>query len=180
MMVNENQETEITQEFNETTDAETAEETNTETAETDTDKLQGELEKEKEKFLRLAAEFDNFRKRTANEKTQMYTNASAEVITELLPILDNFERSVSAESSDTGYKDGVIMIFNQFNNVLTKLGVEEIPALGEEFDPRIHNAVKQQASEKYSDNTVCCVFQKGYKYKDKIIRHSMVAVTDNS
>lgn len=179
MAVNENQETEIIHENYENNE-EIPEDSEEITEETELEKLQEELGKEKDKYLRLAAEFDNFRKRTANEKTQMYTNAAAEVITELLPILDNFERSANAESSDAGYKDGVIMIFNQFNNVLTKLGVEEIPALGEEFDPKFHNAVKQQPSEEYSDNTVCCVFQKGYKYKDKIIRHSMVAVTDNS
>ncbi len=135
------------------------------------------LEAERERYLRLYAEFDNFRKRTAKEKIESYSEATARCIEQLLPVVDNFERAMEAPCSDAQYQSGMEMIFGQMKNFLEKLGVTEIESLGAEFDPNIHNAIKQsEATEEYPEGTVCEVFQKGYMLKDKLIRPAMVAV----
>lgn len=135
------------------------------------------LEQERERYLRLFAEFDNFRKRTAKEKLEAYTDATARCIEQLLPVVDNFERAVDASCTDEQYHSGMVMILGQLRNFLEKSGVTEIESLGAEFDPNIHNAIKQtEASEEFPENTVCEVFQKGYMLKDRLIRPAMVAV----
>ncbi|MBQ4466064.1 MAG: nucleotide exchange factor GrpE [Oscillospiraceae bacterium] len=135
------------------------------------------IEAEKERYLRLYAEFDNFRKRTAKEKIEAYGDATARCIEQLLPVLDNFERAMEAPCSDEAYQSGMEMIFGQMKNFLEKLGVTEIESLGAEFDPNVHNAIKQgEATEEYPEGTVCEVFQKGYMLKEKLIRPAMVAV----
>ena len=135
------------------------------------------LEQERERYLRLFAEFDNFRKRTAKEKLEAYTDATARCIGELLPVVDNFERAVDAPCTDEQYHSGMVMILTQLRNFLEKAGVTEIEALGAEFDPNIHNAIKQtEATEEFPENTVSEVFQKGYMLKDRLIRPAMVAV----
>jgi molecular chaperone GrpE len=141
-------------------------------------KMQRALEAEKDKYLRLYAEFDNFRKRTVKEKTEMYTNATADTVSELLPVLDSFERAALADCTDETYKKGVVMLFEQFKNTFAKIGIEEINALGEDFDPNFHNAIKNIETDEYESGKVCQVFQKGYKLKDKLIRPAMVAVVE--
>jgi molecular chaperone GrpE len=136
------------------------------------------LAEEKDKYLRLFAEYDNYRKRTSKEKTEAYGDSAAKTIAEILPALDNFERALDAETSDEKYKEGIVMIFNQLQDILRKLGVTEIEALNQPFDPNIHSAIKQVDDENFGENTVCQVFQKGYKLGDRIIRHSMVAVAN--
>ena len=135
------------------------------------------LEQERERYLRLFAEFDNFRKRTAKEKLEAYSDATARCIGELLPVVDNFERAVEAPCTDEQYHSGMVMILTQLRNFLEKAGVTELEALGAEFDPNIHHAIKQsEATEEFPENTVCEVFQKGYMLKDRLIRPAMVAV----
>ncbi len=135
------------------------------------------IEAERERYLRLYAEFDNFRKRTAKEKLEAYGDATARCIEQLLPVLDNFERAMEAPCSDAQYQSGMEMIFGQMKNFLEKLGVTEIESLGAEFDPKVHNAIKQgEATEEFPEGTVCEVFQKGYKIQDKLIRPAMVSV----
>jgi molecular chaperone GrpE len=137
------------------------------------------VEAERERYLRRYAEFDNFRKRTAREKTEVYGDATARCIEQLLPVVDNFERAMEAPCSDAQYQSGMEMIFGQMKNFLEKLGVTEVESLGAEFDPNVHNAIKQgEATEEFPEGTVCEVFQKGYMLKDKMIRPAMVAVAN--
>lgn len=136
------------------------------------------LADEKDKYLRLYAEYDNYRKRTSKEKIEAYGDAAAKTIAEILPAIDNFERALEAETSDEAYKNGIKMIFTQLQDILKKIGVTEIEALNQPFDPKIHSAIKQIDDENFGENTVCQVFQKGYRLGDRIIRHSMVAVAN--
>lgn len=145
-------------------------------------KLKEAEEKAKEsfdKYLRQVAEFDNYRKRTTAEKAAMYSNGVRDTVEKLLPVVDNFERAVnSATDTEDPLYTGVLMILKQLRDVLTELGVEEIPAEGEPFDPNYHNAVMHIDDENCDDNVVVEVFQKGYKLGDKVIRHSMVKVAN--
>jgi molecular chaperone GrpE len=132
-----------------------------------------------DKYLRQVAEFENYRKRTTAEKSSMYSNGVRDTVEKLLPVLDNFERAInSTEDKDNTLYVGVEMILKQFNEMLTALGVEEIPAEGEPFDPNLHNAVMHIEDDKCDTNVVVEVFQKGYKMGDKVIRHSMVKVAN--
>lgn len=140
------------------------------------DEIESALEETKDKYLRLMAEYDNYRKRTAKEKTETYNNAVSDSITEILPVIDTFEMALKTECSDESFKTGVEKIYNMFRKSLEKLGVTEIEALGKEFDPNLHNAIKQVEETDYAENYVCEVFQKGYRLGKKVIRHSMVAV----
>ena len=139
--------------------------------------LEKELQNEKDKYMRLFAEFDNFRKRTSKEKTEAYGDATAKTICELLPIIDNFDRALDTPCLDENFKKGIEMIFTQMKDIFAKIGVTEIDALHKPFDPNLHNAIKQAESDELEADTVCEVFQKGYKLGDRIIRHSMVSVT---
>ena len=138
--------------------------------------LEDALAEANDKYVRLYAEYDNYRKRTAKEKTETYQNASAQCIEKLLPVLDSFERSLEAECADENFKNGMSMIYNQLKNFMTQMNVTEIEALGAEFDPNIHNAIQQQDGTDYASNHVCAVFQKGYMLGDKLVRPAMVAV----
>ena len=142
------------------------------------EELEKQLNDANDKYLRLCAEYDNYRKRTTKEKTEAYGDATARCIADILPILDSFERAIDAECTDEYFKDGMKMIYNQFLEALKKIGVEEMDAMGKEFDPNIHNAIKQTESEDFSENTVCEVFQKGYTLGDRVIRHAVVAVAN--
>ncbi|MCI6581057.1 MAG: nucleotide exchange factor GrpE [Oscillospiraceae bacterium] len=159
---------------------ETTEEVSEETAEASAEDriaaLEAELKNEKDKYMRLFAEFDNFRKRTAKEKTEAYGDSAAKTIAEILPALDNFDRALDTPCSDENFKKGIEMIFTQLTDIFGKLGVTEIEALGQPFNPNLHNAIKQVESEDGESDVICEVFQKGYKLGDRIIRHSMVAV----
>ncbi|MDO5558825.1 MAG: nucleotide exchange factor GrpE [Oscillospiraceae bacterium] len=141
------------------------------------EELNSQIKAEQDKYMRLFAEFDNFRKRTSKEKTEAYGDATAKTIGELLPALDNFERALGTPCSDENFKKGIDMIFSQLTGILEKLGVSEIEALNKPFDPQYHNAIKQAESDELDSDTVCEVFQKGYKLGDRIIRHAMVSVT---
>lgn len=133
---------------------------------------------DKDKYLRLLAEYDNFRKRSIQEKLNAFSDATAKAALEVISVIDNFERAMAAECSDENYKKGVEMIYGQFLEVIKKLGVEEIDALGKEFDPNLHNAVSQVEDESFGENTVSQVYQKGYKLGDKVIRCAMVVVAN--
>lgn len=135
--------------------------------------LKEEMAKEKDTYLRLCAEYDNFRKRTAKEKTEIYSNASAKVIEQILPVIDNFERAIS-QSDDQGFN----MIYTQFCEVLTKIGVTEMKAQGEKFDPSLHIAVMHIDDDSFEDNTVVEVFQKGYVLSEKVVRPACVKVAN--
>ncbi len=142
------------------------------------EELTKQLDSANDKYLRLCAEYDNYRKRTAKEKTEAYGNATAKCVGDILPVLDSFERAIEAECTDEAFKNGMQMIYNQFIEELKKIGVEEMEALGKEFDPNIHNAIKQVEDENFGENTVCEVFQKGYTLGDRVIRHAVVAVAN--
>lgn len=169
-------ETNETAEDAEETTEEVPEETAEASAEDRIAALEAELKNEKDKYMRLFAEFDNFRKRTAKEKTEAYGDSAAKTIAEILPALDNFDRALDTPCSDENFKKGIEMIFTQITDILGKLGVTEIEALGQPFNPNLHNAIKQVESEDGESDVICEVFQKGYKLGDRIIRHSMVAV----
>jgi len=138
--------------------------------------LEESLHEVNDKYIRLFAEYDNFRKRTAKEKTGIYQDASVQCIDKLLPVIDSFERSLEADCSDENFKNGMQMIWVQMKDFLTKMNVTEIEALGAEFDPNVHNAIQQLDGTDYASNHVCQVFQKGYMLGDKLIRPAMVAV----
>ena len=142
------------------------------------EKLTKELDEQKDKYMRLAAEYDNFRKRSAKERLDISATTIGNTVSEILPVFDNFERALNAETTDEKYKSGVEMIFNQFGEALKKLGVEIIDPLGETFDPNIANAVNQIEDDNLGENEVAEVFQKGYKIGDKIIRYAMVVVAN--
>ncbi|MCF0137784.1 MAG: nucleotide exchange factor GrpE [Oscillospiraceae bacterium] len=142
------------------------------------DAVEKAVSEEKDKYLRLAAEYDNFRRRTQKEKESLYGDIKADVLTKFLPVYDNLERALKQETADEAYFKGVEMIMNQFNATLEKLGVTEIEALGEKFDPEKHNAVMHIEDESFGENEVVEVFQKGFKYNDKVIRFAMVKVAN--
>ncbi|MBN2222969.1 MAG: nucleotide exchange factor GrpE [Vallitaleaceae bacterium] len=134
-----------------------------------------------DKYQRTMAEFDNFRKRTMKEKAQMFENGAKEVLEKLLPVVDNFERAMehmSQEDKELPVAQGISLIYKQMMSVLADLGVEEIPAHLQEFNPDLHHAVSHEENEEYDENLVVEVFQKGYKYKDSVIRYSMVKVAN--
>lgn len=142
------------------------------------DKLRAELDEQKDKYLRVVAEYDNFRKRTAKERLDLISTSKADAITQLLPVVDNFERALSASTQDETYKTGIEMIMKQLKEVLKSLGIEEINPLGEKFDPNVANAVNQIEDENLGDNEVAQVFQKGYRIGDKVLRYAMVVVAN--
>jgi molecular chaperone GrpE len=140
-------------------------------------KLQEELDMTKDRLLRLTAEYDNYRKRTAKEKEGIYSDAYVDVLKEIVPILDNLERAIVADGSIEDLKKGIEMTIKGCQDSFTKLGVEEIDASGE-FNPNVHNAVMHVEDENLDKNVIAEVFQKGYKKDDKIIRHTMVKVAN--
>ena len=140
--------------------------------------LEKELADEKEKYLRLDAEYYNYRTRSLKEKQDAYDNALTKAVTEVLSVINNFERALTAECADANFKKGVEMIFRQYTAILEKLGVKEIEAEGKPFDPNFHNAVSQITDENLGENTVAAVLQKGYIMGNKVIRHAMVTVAN--
>ncbi|WP_416197742.1 MAG: Protein GrpE [Sporanaerobacter sp.] len=136
-----------------------------------------EIEELNNRFLRLQADFVNFKTRVEKEKESIYSYASEDILNSMLPILDNFERALSSSTDvEDGFYKGMEMIYNQLIKVLSENGLEEIEALHEKFDPNYHHAVFQEESDEYEEGTIIEVFQKGYKLKDKVIRPSMVKV----
>ena len=131
-----------------------------------------------DRYLRLAAEYDNYRKRTAKEKEALWSTAKADTVAAFLPVYDNLERAIKQETADEAYKKGVEMTMNQLKEVFAKLGIEEIPALGEQFDPNLHNAVMHIDDENLGENVVAQVFQAGFRCGEKVIRFAMVQVAN--
>ena len=134
-----------------------------------------------DKVKRQLAEFENFRNRSEKEKTQMFDMGAKNVLEKILPVVDNFERGLATpivDEADQPFADGMQMIYKQLTKVLEDEGVTVIEAQGKEFDPMLHNAVMQQPSEEYESGIVIQELQKGYKYKDKVLRHSMVMVAE--
>ena len=133
---------------------------------------------ETDRYLRLAAEYDNYRKRSAKEREAIFTDVKTDTVAKFLPVYDNLVRALAQETADEAYKKGVEMIMNQFMDVMTKLGVTEIEAVGKEFDPEIHNAVMHVDDESLGENIVAEEFQKGFKLGEKVIRFSVVKVAN--
>ena len=133
---------------------------------------------EHDSYLRLAADYDNFRKRTAKEKEQSYTNGKADAVEKLLPVYDNLERALNQETADAAFKKGVEMTMTELVRILNGLGVEIFGAPGDSFDPTLHNAVMHTEDPDTPENTVTQVFQKGFKIGDKIVRFAMVQVAN--
>lgn len=130
---------------------------------------------------RAIAEFDNYKKRTSKEKSSLYSEAVTDVVSEFLPVLDNIERATQVSEGDTDnvlLREGVELVYRQFKDIMNKLGVEEIKCVGENFDPKLHNAVMHIEDDSYAENIVVEEFQKGYILKEKVIRHSMVKVVN--
>ena len=133
---------------------------------------------EHDQFLRLAAEFDNFRKRTIKEKEASYGNGKADAVAKLLPVYDNLERALNQPTEDAAYKKGVEMTMNELVKIFTGLGVEIFGEVGQTFDPELHNAVMHIESEELGENTIAAVFQKGFKIGEKVVRFAMVQVAN--
>ena len=133
---------------------------------------------ERDAHLRVAAEFDNFRKRTIKEKEASYGNGKADAVAKMLPVYDNLERALHQETTDAAYKKGVEMTMNELVKVFTALGVEIFGNVGDEFDPNLHNAVMHIENEELGENTIAAVFQKGFKIGDKVVRFAMVQVAN--
>ncbi len=167
---------EAVEEVTEAAEAETADEAVEQTPE---EKLQAEVDILKDKMMRHAAEFDNFKKRTAKEREDLFAFAVCDTVEKFLPVKDNLERAVSAaEGTDGGMLEGVTMILKQLDDIFSALGVEKIKTVGEEFNPELHNAVMHEESEEYGDNTVSEELMSGFTCKGKVVRHAMVKVAN--
>lgn len=184
------------EEINDTAEEETVEEAEEAVAEEpETEKEKGSFFKKKEKkdkkdekieeltdrVRRQMAEFDNFRKRTEKEKTQMFETGAKSIVEKILPVVDNFERGLAAvteEEKGTPFVEGMEKIYKQMMTVLEEAGVKPIEAVGQEFDPNLHNAVMHVEDEEIGENIIAEEFQKGYTYRDSVVRHSMVKVAN--
>lgn len=180
--ININQDTEQTAENTDetTADTEAVEEQSNAEEKTELEKAEESIANLSDRLMRTAAEFDNFKKRSAKEKDELYGNAVCDTAAKLLPVLDNLERAVASaeENSDiAAMLEGLSMIKKQFEDALSQIGIAPIPSVGEKFDPELHNAVMTEDSDK-EENTVLEEFMKGYSYKNKIVRHSMVKVSN--
>ena len=139
-------------------------------------KLEAQCADYLDKYQRCFAEFDNFRKRTIKEKASMYDDGVRSTVEKLLPVVDNLERAVAVEcenNAENSFYKGVAMTLKQFQEILTSMGVEQIKALGETFNPNLHAAVAHEDNEEYGENVIMLEMQKGYQYKDKVIRHNI-------
>ena len=133
---------------------------------------------EHDAHLRLAAEYDNFRKRTIKEKEASYGNGKADAVAKMLPVYDNLERALNQETTDTAFKKGVEMTMAELVKIFTALGVEIFGNVGDQFDPNLHNAVMHIENEELPENSIAAVFQKGFKIGDKVVRFAMVQVAN--
>ena len=146
--------------------------------ESELEKAQKALAQEHDQYLRLAAEYDNFRKRSRKEKEALYTDVKAETAAKFLPVFDDLERALANETADEAYKKGVELIMAEFRKIMTGLGVEEFGEAGEAFDPNAHNAVMHVENEELGENVIAQVFQKGFRIGEKVIRHAVVQVAN--
>lgn len=157
------------------------EETDDKVANREQQKLKDQIAELNDKVVRQMAEFDNFRKRSEKEKQQMFETGAKSVIEKILPIVDNFERGIAAlsdEEKDGQFAQGVVMVYKQLMDELEKMEVKPIEAVGKEFDPNLHNAVMHIEDENLGENTIAQELQKGYTYRDQVVRHSMVQVAN--
>ena len=173
----------IEKELNETIEEEIVEETAQPEAEAveetvEVNPFEEKYNAEHDAHLRLAAEYDNFRKRTIKEKDAAYGNGKADAVAKLLPVYDNLERALNQACTDEAFKKGVEMTMNELVNILTGLGVEIFGNVGDEFDPNIHNAVMHTENPDLGENTISMVFQKGFKIGEKVVRFAMVQVAN--
>ena len=185
---NENLETEHTEADNgetsagtENQEAETKENEVKEAKDAKKDPKDAQIEELQDRLKRQMAEFDNFRKRTEKEKAAMYEIGAKDIIEKILPVLDNFERGLAAVPEDekgSSFAEGIEKIYKQFVKTLEDAGVETIEAVGQQFDPNLHNAVMHVEDEKYGENEIAMELQKGYKYRGSVVRHSMVQVAN--
>ena len=141
-------------------------------------KQKEDLEEKDDRIKRLMAEFENFKKRSDKERTNLYNSVMGDVITSLLPVLDNLEKASKTETKDEQYKNGVEMVLNQFKDVLKANGVTEIETVGKKFDPSIHEAVSLVQDENLGEKEIKEEFRKGYMIGDKVLRHSLVVVAN--
>ena len=169
-------------ELNETPVEEVAEEVVEETVETvaepEVNPWEEKYNAEHDAYLRLAADYDNFRKRTAKEKEATYGNGRADAVAKMLPVYDNLERALNQATSDAAYKKGVEMTMNELVKIFTSLNVEIFGAVGDEFDPNLHNAVMHTENPELGENTISMVFQKGFRIGEKVVRFAMVQVAN--
>jgi molecular chaperone GrpE len=142
------------------------------------DKSEQKVEELTDRLKRTMAEFDNFRKRTEKEKSSMYIIGAKEIVEKILPVVDNFERGLAQAPEDDPFAEGMKMIYKQMMTAFDEMGVKPIEAVGKEFDPNLHNAVMHVEDESVGENIVVEEFQKGYTYKDFVVRHSMVKVAN--
>ena len=165
-------ETEVTEE----TESEVVEEV---TEEADpTEELKAQVAAEHDNYLRLAAEYDNFRKRTQKEREALYTDIKAETVGKFLPVFDNLQRALAQETADEAYKKGVEMTMTGLMGIMESLGVKSFGEVGETFDPVYHNAVMHRDDENFGESVICEVFQTGFKVGEKVVRHAMVVVAN--
>ena len=142
------------------------------------DTTKQELEEMTDRYKRLMAEFDNFKKRSSKERESLYNSLMSDIITSILPVVDNLEKAAAAPTEDENYKQGVEMVHKQLIDTLSGLGVEEIKTVGETFNPEYHEAVSSVEDETLGEKEIKEEFRKGYKIKEKVIRHSMVVVAN--
>ena len=170
-------ETEVTEEV--TAETEVIEEVPAEEVQPDpTEELKAKLMAEHDNYLRLAAAYDNFRKRTQKEREALYTDIKAETIGKFLPVFDNLQRAMAQPTADEAYKKGVEMTMTGLVTIMESLGVKHFGEVGEPFDPNFHNAVMQRDDDNFGESTICEVFQTGFKVGEKVIRHAMVVVAN--
>ncbi len=153
-------------------------EENTETSNNELEQMKKELEETTDRLKRLMAEFENYKKRSAKERENLYNSILADVIVSILPAIDNLEKAVLAETEDKQYKQGVELVSKQMQDVLTSLGVEKIDTVGQTFDPELHEAVSHVEDENLGEQEIKEEFRTGYKIGNKVVRHSMVVVAN--
>lgn len=146
--------------------------------ESELEKAQKALAAEHDQYLRLAAEYDNFRKRSRKEKEALYADVKVETVAKFLPVFDNLERALANETADEAYKKGVELIMTELRKIMSGLGVEEFGETGDAFDPNAHNAVMHVENEELGENVIAQVFQKGFRIGEKVIRHAVVQVAN--
>ena len=140
--------------------------------------IQNEIDEMNDRYKRLFAEFENYKKRSQKERENMYGMITGDVVSKILPIMDNLENAANAKTEDTAYQDGVKLVMKQFSNALKSFNVEEISALGQKFDPELHEAVSHIEDETKGEQEIVQEYRKGYKIGNKVIRHSMVIVAN--
>ena len=171
-------ETEVTEEVTAETEV-IEEETPAEEVQPDPmEELKAKLLAEHDNYLRLAAEYDNFRKRTQKEREALYTDIKAETVGKFLPVFDNLQRALAQETADEAYKKGVEMTMTGLMTIMESLGVKSFGEVGEAFDPVYHNAVMHKDDENFGESVICEVFQTGFKVGEKVVRHAMVVVAN--